>query len=94
MRDHKASLAVGDRDAPPETSTTPVPPEPSLPPELLTPQEVAARLKCSRATVYKLIHEAKLPVLRVGNGFRIDWSRAYAQMSQPDAARPVEDSVP
>lgn len=58
-------------------------------PELLTPLEVAERLKCSRATVYKLIHEEKLPVLRVGNGFRIDWSRAYSLMSQPLQQQPA-----
>jgi len=74
----------------PELETSPaVPKDTDEPPgarrthELLTPLQVAERLKCSRATVYKLIHDGELPVLRVGNTFRIDWSLAYAAMSRP-----------
>jgi len=84
------SVASRARKTLPELETSPVvprrtvePPGARRPDELLTPLEVAERLKCSRATVYKLIHDGDLPVLRVGNTFRIDWSLAYAAMSRP-----------
>ena len=38
---------------------------------LLTVREVAARLRVSRATVYRLVQAGALPVLRVSNSIRI-----------------------
>ena len=38
---------------------------------LLTVREVAARLRVSRATVYRLVQDGALPVLRVSNSIRI-----------------------
>jgi len=84
------SIASRARKTLPELQTsaavsgvTDEPPGVCRPDEFLTPLEVAERLKCSRATVYKLIHDGDLPVLRVRNTFRIDWSLAYAAMSRP-----------
>lgn len=39
--------------------------------ELLTVAEVAAGLRVSRMTVYRLIHAGTLPALRVGKTYRI-----------------------
>lgn len=39
--------------------------------KLLTATEVAAALRVSKITVYRLIHEGELNAVRVGNGFRI-----------------------
>jgi len=39
--------------------------------EYLTPAEVAARLKVSRATVYALIENGALPACRVGLALRV-----------------------
>jgi excisionase family DNA binding protein len=42
---------------------------------LLTVREVAARLRVSRATVYRLVQAGALPTLRVSNSIRIpDWA--------------------
>ena len=38
---------------------------------LLTVREVAARLRVSRATIYRLVQAGALPVLRVSNSIRI-----------------------
>jgi excisionase family DNA binding protein len=37
---------------------------------LLTVAEIARRLRVSRATVYKLVGEGKLPHMRIGNQIR------------------------
>ena len=39
--------------------------------QLLTVREVAARLRVSRATVYRLVRSGALPVLRISNAIRI-----------------------
>ena len=39
--------------------------------QLLTVREVAARLRVSRATVYRLVRAGALPVLRISNAIRI-----------------------
>jgi excisionase family DNA binding protein len=39
--------------------------------QLLTVREVAARLRVSRATVYRLVQSGALPTLRVSNSIRI-----------------------
>ena len=49
-----------------------------LPGPLLTVGEVAARLRVSRATVYRLVHLGTLPVLRVSNSIRIPASAVMA----------------
>lgn len=41
-----------------------------LAPDLLHPQEVADRLACSRALVYKLVHEGQLKAAPLGTGAR------------------------
>lgn len=38
---------------------------------LLTVAEVAARMRVSKMTVYRLIHAGELPALRVGRSFRV-----------------------
>jgi len=52
-----------------------VKPKPELPPSpFLTVCEVAALLRISRATVYRLIHDSGLPAFKVGGvgDYRID----------------------
>lgn len=40
-------------------------------PQLLTVPEVAAMLRLSRMTIYRLIHANALPHIRVGRSFRV-----------------------
>jgi len=40
--------------------------------QLLTVAEVAAMLRVSRATVYRLVRNAALPVVKIGADMRID----------------------
>jgi excisionase family DNA binding protein len=39
--------------------------------KVLTPLEVAEQLRCHRKTVYKMLHENKLPFIKVGDMFLI-----------------------
>jgi excisionase family DNA binding protein len=50
---------------------------------LLTVREVAARLRVSRATVYRLVRAGALPVLRVSNAIRIP-AAALARGALPE----------
>jgi len=50
---------------------------------LLTVREVAARLRVSRATVYRLIQDRALPVLRISNAIRIP-AAALARGALPE----------
>ena len=45
-------------------------------PVLLTPHEMAARLRVSPMTVYRLIHAGEIRAKRVGRAFRIPESAA------------------
>jgi excisionase family DNA binding protein len=45
-----------------------------IPDELLTVNEVAARLRVHRQTVYKAIWRGKLPVVRFGRAMRVSES--------------------
>ena len=51
--------------------------------QLLTVREVAARLRVSRATVYRLVQAGALPVLRVSNSIRIP-AAALARGALPE----------
>lgn len=53
----------------PEAATRRLLPSTSRPPH--TVEEVAARLRVSKMTVYRLIHDGELGHLRVGRSFRI-----------------------
>lgn len=48
---------------------------------LLTVAEVAARLRVSKMTVYRLIHAGELPALRVGRSFRVPATAAESYLS-------------
>lgn len=50
-----------------------------------TPDEIAAVLRVTKKTVYKLIKSGELPVLRVGSLFRIteDQLQSYLQRQSP-----------
>ena len=37
----------------------------------LTVAEVAAKMRVSKMTVYRLVHNAELPAIRVGRSFRV-----------------------
>lgn len=39
--------------------------------QLLSPQEVAARLKVSRAMAYKLLSSRAIPLVRIGRSVRV-----------------------
>jgi len=39
--------------------------------QFLTVAEVAARMRVSKMTVYRLVHSGELPAVRVGRSFRV-----------------------
>lgn len=41
------------------------------PPRYMTPADVAADLRVSSMTVYRLIHSGDLPAVRIGRNFRV-----------------------
>jgi excisionase family DNA binding protein len=45
--------------------------EPEQQPRYMTPNEVAADLRVSSMTVYRLIHSGELPAVRIGRSFRV-----------------------
>ncbi len=52
------------------TSPTSGPGDPSES-TFLTVAEVAARMRVSKMTVYRLLHDGELPAVRVGRSFRV-----------------------
>ena len=46
--------------------------------EYLTPKETADTLKVDRVTVYRMVKDGRLPVVRVGRGLRIPASAVAA----------------
>lgn len=56
-------------------------------PKFLTVAEVAAMMRVSKMTVYRLVHNGELPAVRVGRSFRVteDDVNAYLQKSFYDA---------
>ncbi len=44
---------------------------PGTEPEFMTVAEVAARMRVSKMTVYRLLHGGDLPAVRVGRSFRV-----------------------
>ncbi len=44
---------------------------PGTEPEFMTVAEVAARMRVSKMTVYRLLHGGELPAVRVGRSFRV-----------------------
>ncbi len=56
--------------------------------QFLTVAEVAARMRVSKMTVYRLVHSGELPAVRVGRSYRVP-ERAihdYLEMSLSDTA--------
>ena len=55
--------------------------------QFLTVAEVAAAMRVSKMTVYRLVHNGELPAVRVGRSFRVpeDAVDAYLQGSYFDA---------
>ncbi|MBA2324377.1 MAG: helix-turn-helix domain-containing protein [Actinomycetota bacterium] len=54
--------------------------------DLLTVSEVAAMLRLSKMTIYRLMDKGKLPALRVGRSFRIPRDSVRALLE--DSANP------
>ncbi|MGZ5405070.1 MAG: helix-turn-helix domain-containing protein [Nocardioides sp.] len=56
-------------------------------PKFLTVAEVAAMMRVSKMTVYRLVHNGELPAVRVGRSFRVteDDVDAYLRKSYYDA---------
>ena len=55
--------------------------------QFLTVAEVAARMRVSKMTVYRLVHGGELPAARVGRSFRVPRRAVeeYVRASYPDA---------
>ncbi|RWA18521.1 DNA-binding protein [Mycolicibacterium brumae DSM 44177] len=56
--------AKGARDGAPEG-------QPAATTQFLTVAEVAALMRVSKMTVYRLVHNGELPAVRVGRSFRV-----------------------
>ncbi|HEY2205766.1 MAG TPA: helix-turn-helix domain-containing protein [Pseudonocardia sp.] len=63
-------------------------PNPQLQSELLTVAEVAAALRVSKMTIYRMVHSGQLPAVRVSRSFRIPASEAWAIL-RGDQTRPA-----
>jgi excisionase family DNA binding protein len=62
--------------------------------QLLTVREVAAILRVSRATVYRLVQTGALPVLRISNSIRVPAAAlARAALSEQFAMRTQADEL-
>ncbi len=63
------------------------PTSPGGEPEFMTVAEVAARMRVSKMTVYRLLHGGELPAVRVGRSFRVreDDVDVYLRKSYYDA---------
>ncbi len=62
----------------------PEPARPGPPPALLTVSEVAAALRVSKMTVYRLIHSGELPALLVRRSFRVRMTDFVEHLLQPE----------
>ena len=51
----------------------------------LTVGEVAAMMRVSNMTVYRLVHSGELPAVRFGRSFRIPESAVAAAIETPDS---------
>jgi len=74
----------------PGMDNEPTPPEaaprrldPRRPMNLLTVTEVAAMLRVSKMTIYRMVHAGRLPSLRVGQSYRIPAEAAAALFGFP-----------
>lgn len=76
--DHDARPAPGDEVSPPQHD------EADLPSDLLTVSEVAAMLRVSKMTIYRMVNSGELPAFRVGRSFRIRAAAMRKLMSEPD----------
>jgi excisionase family DNA binding protein len=59
---------------------------------LLTVREVAAAMRVSTMTVYRLIKAGELPAIRVGKHFRIKGADLVAYLDSRVVGGPVEDT--
>ncbi len=50
--------------------------------ELLTPEELAEKLKIPVSSVYKMTHRAELPVIRIGRLIRFRWDDILIHFSR------------
>lgn len=48
----------------------------------MTVAEVAAIMRVSKMTVYRLVHSGELPAIRVGRSFRVPESAVHAYLKQ------------
>lgn len=53
-----------------------------MPPEILTSDELAARLKVNPETIRRQTRAGRLPFLRLGGEYRYDWDAVVASVSQ------------
>jgi excisionase family DNA binding protein len=65
----------------------------------LTVAEVAAVMRVSKMTVYRLVHSGHLPAIRVGRSFRVPEQAVHEYLRESyvgveTAWRPFRDSVP
>ena len=71
---------TGPQDRPPSGG----PDSPTSGPELLTIAEVARMARVSKMTIYRLVHDGRLPALRVGQSYRIPRDAALTLLRARD----------
>ena len=50
--------------------------------KFLTVAEVAAMMRVSKMTVYRLVHSGEMPAVRVGRSFRVDEKDVVAYLNK------------
>src|SRR3954447_63349 len=68
---HPATLPLGRPPPPAPPPPPPPPPAPRAAVTFLTVAEVAAMMRVSKMTVYRLVHAGELSAVRVGRSFRV-----------------------
>lgn len=76
MEEHDARPAPGDEVSSPRHD------EADLPSDLLTVSEVAAMLRVSKMTIYRMVNSGELPAFRVSRSFRIRAASMQKLMSE------------
>ena len=66
---------------PAEKKATTIPTSPGQV-EFLTVAEVAALMRVSKMTVYRLVHSGELPAVRVGRSFRVPEKAVHTYLEQ------------
>lgn len=55
-----------------------------MPPEILTSDELAARLRVNTETIRRLTRKGEIPFMRLGGEYRYDWAAVLQAIQSKD----------